>query len=303
MNRREHILKKVNIKKGIGLEIGPLHQPILKKEEAQVFYLDHMSGHDLRKKYKTNPYFDVNDIVGVDYILSGNNKLKDAVPKNKKFDYVIASHVIEHIPDTVSWFEDIAFILNSGGIFTLAIPNKLYTFDVGREVSRPSEVIGAYADKISKPTSSMIYDHFSEARDVNNTQKSPTNKQVLGAWRSMQENLTSKECIDAHYYVYTPASFLNIMRHLMIHELVDFEVVYFHDSIPGHNDFYVSLKKISGNRGAKKQLASLPKISDYTQDPKIELEKLKGELAAVYGSVSWRLTKSLRDAVSVFRRT
>ncbi len=308
MDRKKSVLKRIDVAGGVGLELGPLYSPIVTKDEGRIFYADHMSTKDLRKKYKGHG-FDTDKIVDVDYVI-GNKTLKQAL-NGKRFDYVIASHVIEHIPNMVAWLEEISSILKPGGILSLAIPDMRYTFDIKRDVSRPSEVIGAYADGVTRATSSMIYDAVSEfknvdpvqawAGDVKDISKIPSQKQMVQAWKTVQINLDSKQYVDAHYFTFTPISFMNIFKHLIVHEFVDFEIVNFKDTAPNELEFYVSLKKIKGKRNTKTQLSKLPRIPQQPNSIEIENNELKHQLDQVYSSRSWKITKPLRAITLVVK--
>jgi hypothetical protein len=50
MNRKQTILQCIDLSKGKGLELGPLFSPVVTKDEAKIFYVDHMSTEDLKKK-------------------------------------------------------------------------------------------------------------------------------------------------------------------------------------------------------------------------------------------------------------
>lgn len=323
MNRKKHVLKKIDVTQGLGLELGPLYSPIVTKDEGRIFYVDHMSTKDLRKKYEGHG-FDTKKIVDVDYVI-GNKTLKQTL-KNRKFDYVIASHVIEHLPNMVAWLEEIASVLKPGGILSLAIPDKRYTFDISRKLSQPSEVIGAYVDGVTRATSSMIYDAVSEFKSVDPVRawsgqvedilKKPTQKQMLHAWETMQLNLDPKQYVDAHYFTFTPASFIDIIKHLMVHKLISFEIIYFKDTAHNELEFYVSLRKIKGKRNTKEQLSTLPRIApnplrrsqnEIAKDNEIDklknkLEQLNKELEQLYSSRSWKVTKPIREASLINKR-
>lgn len=317
--RNKRVVKNVNLKSGTGLELGPLTSPVVKKSEGDIYYLDHMSQADLRKKYKNEPV-DLDKIVPVDYVLKSS--LKDTVGK-KKFDYVIASHVIEHIPDTVSWLHDVSSILNPGGILSLVIPDKRFTFDIERNVSQPTEVISSYIDKLEKPTSSMMYDFaslyaenidaVSVWRDADYYLKLPP-KHRWSHEQAVQmclENTKPGEYIDCHCYVYTPASFIEILRKLTKDDLIDFELCSFMETQENEIEFYVSLKKIGRKSTKSNRLRKLPEIEDMTKLHHLEerLDSLayesymfEKEIEAIRDSVSWRVTAPLRKVSKSLKR-
>ena len=311
MERRGHALKKIDLKKGCGLELGPLYLPVVLKSEANISYIDHMSTADLRKKYKGHP-FPVEDIVEVDYVVGGSTLKK--VVGGKKFDYVIASHVIEHIPDVVSWLQDVASILKPVGILSLVIPDKRFSFDISRDVSRPSEVMGAYLDKLTKSNSAMIYDSASEyrelspseawANDIDKHLVEPNDRSLSEAMRRAKQHRKPGGYVDSHCYVFTPYSFFEILRRLIRHHLFDYEVVYFADTAKDELEFYVSLQKVRTADTAK-QLASLPtlteppgrqahKLTKEIERLNAQVQQLSAELAGIKQSKSWRITQPLR---------
>src|ERR1039458_652469 len=307
MSRREIALQCIDITKGRGLELGPLYSPIVSKEEAKISYVDHMSTEDLKKKYKGHP-FSLQDIVLVDHVLK-NNSLKDTL-KGKKFDYIIASHVIEHIPDTVSWLADIASILKDGGILSLVIPDKRFTFDILRNESRPADVIGAYLDRQTKASSAVIYDYVSKFRENvvasevwsnphRDYRKKPANS-LKQAYNTCLENLKPGNYVDSHCFVFTPYSFFDIVRALIEHDLFGYEIAYFKDTPENQLEFYVSLRKVKKSTAAHK-LRSIPKLSKSTHESKLKAEvvRLKSELNNLTTSKSWKITKPLRAGNSV----
>jgi 2-polyprenyl-3-methyl-5-hydroxy-6-metoxy-1,4-benzoquinol methylase len=110
-----------------GLEIGPLASPRVRKDEGPVRYVDHASAAELKEKYATDAGMQgrLDEIVDVDYVLGKSTTISEATGKDAPFDYVIASHVIEHIPDTIGWLDDLTHVLRVGGILSLVIPDKL----------------------------------------------------------------------------------------------------------------------------------------------------------------------------------
>ena len=148
-----------------GLEIGPLASPMVRKLDGDVFYVDHADTAQLRAKYADDAAMrsSLDDIVEVDYVLQDGQAISDVVGSDSPFDYVIASHVIEHIPDPIGWVADVATLLAPGGILSLVIPDKRYSFDINRTPSDISDLVDAYLRGMKRPTYKQVYDFFSKA--------------------------------------------------------------------------------------------------------------------------------------------
>jgi predicted SAM-dependent methyltransferase len=302
MTRNERILQAIDINKGSGLEIGPLASPILTKKEADIYYLDHVNNKELRRLYK-DEVVDLNKIPRLDYVLNGSALPK--VLKGNKFNYVLASHVIEHVPNMIGWLTEIASILEPGGILSLIIPDKRFTFDLKRRVTSPAEVMGAYFDNLQKPSSAMMYDFASAClEDVDSVEAWRHPERFIdapGRWsleevrEKCRKNLKPNEYVDCHCYVFTPSSFVDILRELNIQGLLDFEVVYFLETQENELEFYVSLRK--SNSSIDKKIDSLPTL-EGREDKLDKLEKqrdaLQEEVHALKHSLSWRVTRHLR---------
>ncbi len=315
MERKKHALQCIDLKKGSGLELGPLYSPVVEKSEAKIFYIDHMSRADLIKKYTGHP-FDVESIVEVDYVADGT-PLKKLV-SNKKFDYVIASHVIEHIPDVVSWLKEVAEVLNEGGILSLVIPDKRFSFDIARDVTKPSQIVGAYVDKLDMSTAAMIYESISEYRELTPMQAweqgnsysvgEPADHNLKEAFDKAKLSRDKSHYVDAHCHVFTPLSFFEILKRLNYHGLLDFEVAYFKDTNQNELEFYVSLKK---TKNTKKINASIPVVDSpetivslTKKNTKLQkkIEILEETLHALQTSTSWKVTKPLRKTKDILKK-
>jgi SAM-dependent methyltransferase len=97
------------------------------------------------------------NIVDVDY-LWGENSLNKLVDE-KRFDYIITSHVIEHVPDMIGWLKELADVLKDNGVLSLAIPDKRFTFDYYRELSTPGMFIESYLRNLRRPSPQAIFDY------------------------------------------------------------------------------------------------------------------------------------------------
>lgn len=309
--RNKRILHSIDLANGEGLEIGPLSAPIVQKNQGNIYYLDLMSKSDLKEKYKSDP-INPDEIVDIDYILKGKS-LAETV-SGKKFDYVIASHVIEHVPNMAKWLQEVAEILKPGGVLSLVIPDKRFTFDINREETLPSEVLGTYIDELKKPPSSIVYDFFSKYIDGVDTKKAWDDpslyKKAKSRWSAQEAyekcifNKDPKNYIDCHCTVLTPSSFIRILRELVQLDLFDYKVSHFVTTQQYELEFYVSLSRVIGEDNNKEpQLATLPKVrvKGIKNDQFKEIVQLKQEIKAITNSVSWRVTSPIRKAKTIER--
>jgi hypothetical protein len=321
LDRRQKLLKNIDVAKR-GLELGPLCWPLLTKDEAKIQYVDHVSTDELKKLYGKDEGVALDKIVDVDYPLNGRS-LSESLD-NKKVSYVIASHVIEHIPDVVRWLQDVASVLKVGGILTLAIPDKRYTFDIDRNVSKLSDVMGAYLEKHDKPSARTIFDYASNFRlnidakaiwwrgELYTGKKAPHRYSLPKTYEMCLDSLERNKYVDTHCTVFTPHSFFEILKGLIEFGLLDYKVAVFYDTAEGEYEFIVQLQKVKKSR--KVQLASIPKVkapplyrelAKQVEQQKILLQErviLRNEIEQIRNSHSWKITKPLRRVTNFLRR-
>jgi SAM-dependent methyltransferase len=127
------------------IEIGPSHAPIAPKRAGwNCFVVDHADQDALRAKYATFPV-DVDAIEAVDAVWHGG-RLEHTVPaaRHGTFDRLIASHVIEHIPDPVTFLVSAQTLLAPDGALALAVPDKRYCFDFLKPHSTTGDLLAAH---------------------------------------------------------------------------------------------------------------------------------------------------------------
>ena len=135
MNRREKMLFGLGSLQSLqGIEIGALDNPLIQKSEGPIMYVDFTDAETLKKKYAVFADRNINNVVDVD-VIWGQNNLSEALGNEHYIDYIIASHVIEHVPDLIGLLGEVQTVLKEGGTLRLAIPDRRYTCDIRREVS------------------------------------------------------------------------------------------------------------------------------------------------------------------------
>ncbi|MGH7722320.1 MAG: class I SAM-dependent methyltransferase [Candidatus Dormibacteria bacterium] len=253
-------LAVIDVARMHGLEIGPLASPRVRKDEGPVRYVDHASADELRQKYSNDRAMQnsLDQIVEVDYLVGENKSLSEAVARDAPFEYVIASHVIEHIPDPVGWLADVANVLTPGGILSLVIPDKRYCFDINRALTEISDIVDAHLRQLRRPSFRQAYDFWSKSIGgmvdtaavwAGTAQYSGVVRQdfddpdaaALEACREMQE---SDQFVDVHCHVFTPDSFLALFEQMARLKLIDFEMAELFPTEFNNLEFYVSLRRL-----------------------------------------------------------
>ncbi|MDC7279107.1 class I SAM-dependent methyltransferase [Butyrivibrio fibrisolvens] len=123
------------------LEIGPLYNPMLKKGEYNVRYLDFRTTEEVKATYEGS-YADVSGIVDIDYA-TGSRSYKETVG-NQRFDGVYSRHCIEHTYDVIGHLMDVASILKEVGRYVIEIPDGSCWFDYFRQPTTFREAYCVY---------------------------------------------------------------------------------------------------------------------------------------------------------------
>ena len=142
LSRRDCILPFVD-KAGLGIEIGPSHNPIAPKREGfNVHVIDHMSREQLVQKYGAHAVR-LERIEEVDFVWTGGQSYAELTGRRGGYDWIIASHVIEHTPDLIAFLADCEAVLKETGVLCLVVPDKRFCFDRFRPVTGLARVIDA----------------------------------------------------------------------------------------------------------------------------------------------------------------
>jgi SAM-dependent methyltransferase len=163
---RRLALQDLELKNRTILEIGPLDRPIIAKApDYRVFYLDHCSTEELRAKYEGNPVIRKDRIAEVDFVSLDGSLSKAAIGDNS-FDRIVASHVIEHVPNLVGWLSDCCAALTPGGVLALVIPDRRYTFDFFRRTTPRAWIEAAHLGNYKRPGLDQVCDHFGNVAKI-----------------------------------------------------------------------------------------------------------------------------------------
>ncbi|MFO1098524.1 MAG: methyltransferase domain-containing protein [Xanthobacteraceae bacterium] len=245
---REKILLSLFNFKGAGLEIGPGFSPLLPKIAGfNVETLDYTDRDELIKKYAGNKLVDINRIEEVDYVTAGRPIL-DVIQARGTYDYIVASHVIEHVPDFINFINSCSKLLKVDGLLVLAAPDKRYCFDMFQPISSTGEILQAYIERRDRPSPGKVFD--SVAYDVLRSglpswgpeEAGPLkfNQTLSSASEIFDRARSSNSYIDVHVWRFVPSSFRLIVEDLNVMGKIDLRENAF---VQGNSEFFVALSR------------------------------------------------------------
>jgi SAM-dependent methyltransferase len=227
------------------LEIGPFTRPLVKGPNVK--YAD-IYDTETNKKRAENFDYDPKLICDIDYV----SEIKD-IPD--KFDVVVTSHLIEHIPNLVKHLNEIYNLLNSNGRYCIVIPDHRFCFDGNLPTSTIGDVLEAfYADRKEISLKNIIH-HYS-MKTHNDTLEHwnfhnsyvrrlyiPTDAVKVMNALIKYSNADKEFLADAHAWYFTPFAFSDIVNCLIKLDLIKFKRVMCNGTVENNQEFTCILEK------------------------------------------------------------
>lgn len=311
---------------GFGLEIGPSYNPLLPKAEGyNVETLDYADQASLREKYSGTADVDIANIEPVDHVSDGRSMV-DVVGKTACYDFIVASHVLEHTPDLIGFLDDCERLLKPSGTLLLAVPDKRCCFDVFQSLSSTGDALEAHYQRRERPGYGSIFDAIAYAATRNGQigwrKEERDNRQIFQtleeAYWISNDSRDSKIYSDVHVWRFVPASLELILRDLADGGEIDLRV----QQIECTDEILVVLDR-TGREATCTRIQLLEAILDQQaissknygeltllvqQDSLEELSKenkrisqilaeRENQISDLRASTSWRLTYPLRNVV------
>jgi predicted SAM-dependent methyltransferase len=251
---------------GLGLEIGPSHSPIAPRRGGfSVEIIDYLDADTLRANFQDTEV-DVGQIEDVDFVWSGE-PLRELVGGADRYDWIIASHVIEHLPDLLAFFNDCREVLKPDGVISLIIPDKRYCFDYFRPLTTIGEILDTFEQRRIRPTPGAVFDFVANCvtLDGHETWSTGTTSRDFQSIYSFEDAQNAWERAkqlysDAHIWRFTPASFRLLLRDLRSLGLLRFRVV--HEFPTAGFEFFVTLGRAENDEPLVTDRVSLLKQID-----------------------------------------
>jgi SAM-dependent methyltransferase len=250
MDRRDSLLRGCPVATGLGLEFGPLANPVVRKADGRVIYVDYTDTETLRRKAANDPKVDEHAVVAIDVNLA-QGSLVEQCAGLAPFDYAVASHVFEHLPNPVGWLRDVAALLAPSGVIALAVPDRRYTFDFFRRETTAAQLVAWDLEGLRKPSLTQLADHYFHVRRVETAAAwvaPPTGEAVPRhhdddqVARILGRAVGGKH-VDCHCSVWTSDHFARVMPEVIRLRDLPLRIRWLDDPVPGTNEFLVHLER------------------------------------------------------------
>ncbi len=250
-------LRKLVLRRGLdlpnllGMEIGPLADPVIAKSDGPVLYVDHADTEALRRKCAADPNFDISKIVDVDVVWQ-DRPLAHSLG-GRLVDYAIASHVAEHVPDLITWLTEMRAALKPGGELRLVLPDKRFSFDALREETRLTDLLAAWVVRSKRPQIRDVLDfqlHYAPGIDAQGLYEGRMRLGDARPYYDYPHALRAAKMVldhpdlyhDVHCWVFQARQFARLMWQIASHGLLPFACAGMADpSWPGF-EFFVFMR-------------------------------------------------------------
>lgn len=312
MTRVDKLLRHID-KKGRGVEIGPCHSPVApKKAGFDVHVIDYLGRDQLVEKYADHnhkhPEFrvDLGGIEDVDFVWNGE-PYGELTGRPKYYDWVIASHVIEHVPDLVGFLNNCDALLKDDGVLSLAVPDHRRCFDTFRPVTGLARVVDVHLRKDTAHSPGAVAEYglniVTKGGGLTWGRDSEGGYEFFHPPQEARDSIDRAAAgayVDIHAWCFTPHSFRLILSDLHWLGFIPLREVAFAPTEVDDFEFFVTL-------GRQGQGPGIGRLEMLQQIKKEESEwawyEAEQRLAALHQSLSWRLTAPVRRVHSWLRGT
>ncbi len=244
VSTRSDFVDLVGCAKGSILEIGPFANPMVRGPKVK--YFDVLSTQAMRERALEHG-LDADRCPSIDYV----SPTGDLAVVSEQFDAVASAHVIEHQPDLIGHLICVAKLLQPGGRYYLAVPDKRFCFDYFIAESTIADVVDAHARDLHVHSVASVVEHRAMTthndalRHWKGDHGEPLYKLSLAYIRdgldAYQRN--PETYIDCHAWQFTSMSFREIAILLFDLRMCPFKVSRVYDTVYGSNEFYAVLEK------------------------------------------------------------
>jgi hypothetical protein len=178
---------------------------MLSKSTVNVLYTDYIENEEIQIKAMQNPGMRDETVPEIDFIWLPGKPLKSCAPSGIQFDFALACHVMEHVPNPLGWINDILETMAVDAPLRLTIPDKRKTTDYFRDETTFSQLVSYWLERPAVPSAFQICDFLSGSLDGNVAQGYDSHGTPLSKARTY----TDKEAIDTAEFVYNERQYID----------------------------------------------------------------------------------------------
>lgn len=270
--------------RGSGIEVGPGESPFpLDYPGASAVSLDRWGADEIRRLFKE---VEADRFSEPDVRVDLNTERLSAFADESQ-DFIIASHVLEHLVEPLGQLADMHRVLASGGTLLLLLPDRRRTFDSTREPTTLQQLVAKFHAKVTELDDAHLEEFLAHVPEDWGPDDPPKNQAERYA-RHRERSI--------HVHVWTEDEFAEVITHCiqqlgMRWELVDRLAT---DDVVSSIEFGMTLRKSTvalppaiGAAHFRMAWAELGARSERTradlttaQQARAELEQTQLELAA-----------------------
>lgn len=187
---------------GTGIEIGALHNPVPVAPGVIVRYVDKLAWEQLPELY---PEVQLKDLVRPDIVCDTYSL---APIPDASLDFVIASHVLEHLDNPLKAMLAWHRVLRPGGLVLCIVPDARFTFDNGRPLATLGHLLW---DLVNDGTETKALSDLFHIAECNLTMHSELS---LDAAVDLAKTVL-RQSYDTHFHVWTYETFFEQMQTLI----------------------------------------------------------------------------------------
>lgn len=270
------------------LELGPLNRCLLDRAKFKnYFFADIRSTKEIKDLYSGNRYLektglsvDLDSIINIDFVIK--KSYQETFKNIEKFDFVIVSHVLEHIPNLLDFFLDIQNILRTDGKLIIIYPDRRFCFDHFRVDSKFSSIYDVWV-KGKKDVASQVLDFYTNVvpendavkfwnveNDIKMNEKEEHEKNLKAYKNSLKGNLEE----DIHYWPFSDSAFIKFLYDCMTYKLFSFAIEKF---IPTQQNTQEFLVVVSFKNQSKRSVfeKNIKKAEEYFENEYYKIKDYK----------------------------
>ena len=211
---------------GHGIEIGALHNPMpVDRTRATVRYVDRVPLEGQREHY---PELVDCKLVPPDIVADADQL---TMVEDNSEDFLIANHLMEHLPDPIGALKEWHRVLKPGGILFLALPDKRFTFDKDRPRTALAHLIADHGDR-GRASHQAHYEEYSRL----------VHGKAGDDFRRDVDQLLARQ-YSIHFHVWVKEDVDELLSYLRDRGGLPWMILEQMDTAPGDDEFVYVLKK------------------------------------------------------------